>query len=226
MRRSLLPFILGGVAFATVFAGLGQRDAHAARYYYAARGEPYGRRGGDNGVTLDVDGDLLIPVANSYLINNGGKNTTVNPFNTGFGLDARLGFRAGGRGVFVQPELEGGFDQFQWVNKYGFVTSADTLGRFMAGARLGASGVFEPQAYAHLGGAVGGYGVSGFTYDLGGALNIRLRRITFGAHAGFNQIVGSNINGGACANPRQGCVATEALSIKWVDLGVNAGVVF
>jgi hypothetical protein len=218
MRRSLLPFILGGVAFATVFAGLGQREAQAARYYYAARGEPYGR--GDNGVTLDVDGDLLIPVANSYLTNNGGKTQTVNPFNTGFGVDARLGFRASGRGVFVQPELEGGIAQFQWVGKFGFIKSEDTLGRFMAGARLGARGIVEPQAFAHLGGAVGGYGVSGFTYDVGGALNIHLRRLTFGAHAGFNQIVGSNIDTAASHQ------AIQALSVKWIDLGVNAGVIF
>ena len=217
MRRSLLPFILGGVAFATVFAGLGQRDAHAARYYVYG-GDRYGR--GDNGVTLDVDGDLLIPVANSYLLQ--GQNQTVNPFNTGFGVDARLGFRAGGRGVFVQPELEGGFDQFQWVSRFGFITSADTLGRFMAGARLGARGVVEPQAYAHLGGAVGGYGLSGFTYDVGGALNIHLRRLTFGAHGGFNQIVGSNIDSTAS----RGAYTTQALSMKWVDLGVNAGVIF
>jgi len=219
MRRSLLPFILGGVAFATVFAGLGQRDAQAARYYYAARAEPYGRRG-DNGVTLDVDGDLLIPVANSYVIQ--GSSQTVNPFNTGFGVDARLGFRAGAGLVFVQPELEGGLAQFQFVNKYGFINSADTLGRFMAGARLGGRGIFEPQAYAHLGGALGGYGMSGFTYDLGGAANFHLRRITFGAHAGFNQIVGSNIN----ATARRGALNNEAISIKWIDLGVNAGVIF
>jgi hypothetical protein len=218
MRRSLLPFILGGVAFATVFAGLGTRDAHAARYYYAARDPYYGR--GDNGVTLDVDGDLLLPVANSYLIS--GKNQTINPFNTGFGVDARLGFRAGGRGVFVQPELEGGLDQFQWVSKYGFITSADTLGRFMAGARLGARGIVEPQAYAHLGGALGGYGLSGFTYDLGAALNIHLRRLTFGAHGGFNQIVGSNIDSAAS----RGRYTTQALSMKWVDIGVNAGFIF
>ncbi len=219
MRRSLLPFILGGVAFATAFAGLGQRDAQAARYYYAAGGH-YGGRG-DNGVTLDVDGDLLRPVANTYLLQ--GSKQTVNPFNTGFGVDARLGFRASGGGVFVQPELEGGLSQLQYVTRYGFITSADTMGRFMAGARFGLRGIVEPQVYAHLGGALGGYGMSGFTYDAGGALNIHVRRVTFGAHLGFNQVVGSNLDGAAF---RGGAVATQALSAKWLDLGVNGGLIF
>lgn len=213
MRRSLLPLVLGGVAFATVFAGLGQRDAHAARYYYAGgRGE--GPRG-DQGVTLDVDGDLIFPVANSYII--GPTKTTINPFNTGFGVDARLGFRAGGGLVFVQPELEGGLKEFEWVNHQGFVKSGASVGQFMAGARLGGRGIFEPQAFAHIGYGAGADGLSGFTYDLGGALNLRFRRVTFGAQLGWNQMIGANPNPG---------LGKESLSVKWLNAGLNAGVIF
>lgn len=210
MRRSLLPLVLGGVAFATVFAGLGQREAHAARYY-VARAEPYGPRG-DNGVTLDVDGDLLLPVGNDIA----GKN----PFNTGFGVDARLGFRASSRFLFVQPELYGGLTEFEFANAYsGAITSASSVGRFMAGARLGGRGIFEPQVFAHIGYAGGGFGLNGFTYDIGGAANLRFRRVTFGLQAGFNQIVGSTI-----VNKAGNKVGD--LSVKWINVGPNVGVIF
>jgi len=223
MRRSVLPFVLGGVAFATLFAAVGERDAHAARYYYAARDPYYGR--GDQGVTLDVDADLALPIANSYVFRDTGKgsSTTVNPFNTGFGVDARLGFRARAGGAFVQPELVAGLQEFEWVNNRGIVETGTSVGRFMAGVRLGGRGIFEPQAYAHLGGAAGAQGISGFTYDVGGAANLHFRRVTFGIHASFNQIVGSTITPPTANN---GHLTGQSVSIKWIDVGPNLGVIF
>jgi len=111
------------------------------------------------------------------------------------------------------------------VNQRGFLTSADNIGRFMAGARVGNRGIFEFQGYGHLGGAAGGYGISGFAWDIGAAGNFHIRHITFGLHAGFNQIIGSNPN--PCLGGKNiTCPGAQSLSIKWIDIGPNAGLVF
>jgi hypothetical protein len=121
----------------------------------------------------------------------------------GFGVDGLVGCRFQPGPVWVQPEAMGGVRGFG--NNAEDADFSATFGRVTAGMRVGLGGLVEPQVYAHLGGAFGG--ASGFTADVGGALDLKLSRLFIGAHVGFAGI----------AQNRQ--------NLDWIDIGGHIGLV-
>jgi hypothetical protein len=202
---------MGGFTFAAAFLALGTPEAHAARYYVAAGPT----REVDQGLTLAVDGNLLLPVADS--IGNGRAST--NPFGVGFGVDGRLGFRVRGGPVFFQPEVDLGLAELSETIGTGRVSASTGafMGRFTVGARAGLRGVVEPQLFAHLGYAGGDF--HGFTYDVGGAVDLHVRRFTFGAHASWNEVFASE-------SATVGAASVSASeTVNFLNIGLHAGVI-
>jgi hypothetical protein len=159
-------------------------------------------------VALAADFDVGIPVDQApqrYL-------------STGAGVDVRLGYRfqIPYAHVAVVPEIAGGYTDL-----------GAHLVRVRPGLRFGIGRLFVPYAYGHVGWAwtsfdpLGAHDVTGtasFTsaqgasFDFGGGLDITiLRRLTVGAHLGYN-IVGV----GATDRP------TLDWRSKWMSLGLNA----
>jgi hypothetical protein len=121
----------------------------------------------------------------------------------GFGVDGFVGCCFHPGPGWIQPEAMGGVRGFS--NNAEDANFAATLGRVTAGMRFGLVGLVEPQVYAHLGGAFGD--ASGFTGDIGGALDLKLSILFVGAHVGLAGI----------AQNRQ--------NLDWVDIGAHIGLV-
>ena len=194
MRRSLLPYLLGGVAFATVFAAVGLKEANAARYYRAAPASP---APDDNGLHLGVDGGLVLPFSNTAVGDCCGPSVGANGF---------LGFRAGGRAAWIQPEVELGIAHFRAGNFGDY-----PVGRFMGGLRVGNRGFVQAQGLAHIGYGAGGGGFNGFAWDVGGALDFHVRHWNIGAIATFNALHDDHPSGGF---------------LKWIYIGPQVGLTF
>jgi hypothetical protein len=198
MRGSLSACLFAGAAFVATFLAVGIPEAEARRYvYYPGDRYGYGER-----LHFDVDGNLAIPFANDR------GATTLNV--VGLGVDARLGYRAGTRYVFIQPEALVGLQDFP-IGGPG-VGGHGLLGRAMVGARLGGGRLVQPQGFFHLGAAFGDL-KAGFAYDVGGALDFKFRHVNFGAHAAFNMAVLSNQPGGGG-------------TVKWIAVGPHIGFSF
>ena len=218
MRRSVLPCLLGSLTFAAAFA-FGTPDAHAARYYVAA-GAP--ARGGDQGLAIGLDADLLIPVANTI----GGKE----PFATGVGIEGRIGYRIG-RGFFVQPEGQFGFLTLAGAKNTVVGVSvknpSDTMGRFMGGVRLGPRlGLFEPQLITHVGYAAASSNFGGFAYDVGAAGDFHFRHVSFGPHLTWNQVLASTAGGTVGTAGAGQNLTTTTASVHFLSLGVHGTIIF
>jgi len=189
---------MGGVAFATVFAAVGQKEAHAARYY----GRAEAHRGDDRGLHIGVDVGMVLPVANTALDNAG----------PSIGVDGIFGFRVPGGPIWVQPELTVGMHNFATgVSCPGAVAGCQTdyaVGRFMVGARLGGRGFFQPQALAHVGWAAGAGNFNGFAYDAGLGFDFKVRHWNFGVIGTFNGMI------------------QDQYMLKWLFIGPEVGLTF
>jgi hypothetical protein len=195
---------MGGIAFATVFAAVGQKEAQAARHY--ARGGPHAVD--DRGLHIEVDGGLTLPVASTVLENAG----------PSFGLTGYFGFRAPGGPIWVQPELSVGLHQFDagrfCVGNAAVLScrsEAYSIGRFMVGARLGGRGFVQPWVGGHLGYGAGNGNFTGFTWDGGVGLDFHVRHWNFGAKGTFNALHAAADNG---------------LFVKWLYIGPEVGLTF
>jgi len=122
-----------------------------------------------------------------------------NTFKAGVDVDGLLGYRLHVGPFFLQPEAVGGYRNL----------GDASLGRFGAGAHFGFGHLVQPQVYAHVGAAFGD--VSGFNFDGGGALDLKVSVVYVGVHAGFD-ILSNSAVGPASGN-----------SIQWLDLGLHAG---
>ncbi|HVY49185.1 MAG TPA: hypothetical protein VHB21_25015 [Minicystis sp.] len=118
----------------------------------------------------------------------------------GVDVDGLLGYRLHAARVWLQPELVGGFR--------GFGRNVD-IGRVGVGARLGFGRLIQPELYAHVGGAFGD--ASGFNFDGGGALDLKVSLLFVGVHAGVD-ILSTNAAGPVAGSTTQ-----------WLDLGLHAG---
>jgi hypothetical protein len=193
MRRSLSACLLASATFMGTFLALDIPEAEAARYYVYYRGDRYGY--GER-VHFGIDGNFVLPVANT------GNGPTSN---VGLGIDGRLGYRAGTRYVFLQPELLVGLQQLGTLG--GGPAPAVNFGRGMAGLRIGGGRFLQPQGSFHLGAAFGTLG-AGFAYDIGAALDLKFRVFNMGLHAAFNMAL---VDGNA---------------YKWINVGPHIGFSF
>ena len=137
---------------------------------------------------------------------------------TGAGFDLRLGyrFRIPYANVAVVPEVAGGYTDL-----------GAHLVRVRPGLRLGIGRLLVPYAYGHVGWAWTSFdplgsrdagpgtpflSAQGPSFDFGGGLDITiLRRLTVGAHIGYNVV------GVGAADKR-----TLDWRAKWMSLGLNA----
>jgi hypothetical protein len=159
-------------------------------------------------VALAADFDIGIPVDQApqrYL-------------STGAGLDVRLGyrFRIPYAAIAIVPELAGGYTDL-----------GAHLVRVRPGLRIGIGRLLVPYAYGHVGWAWTSFdplgsrdaspstpfvSAQGASFDFGGGLDITiLRRLTVGAHIGYNIV-----DVGTTTRP------TLDWRSKWMSLGLNA----
>jgi hypothetical protein len=138
---------------------------------------------------------------------------------TGAGFDVRLGWRFSIPYVLVAitPEVAGGFTDL-----------SSHIVRLRPGVRLAFGRVFVPYAYAHLGWSWTSFdrlgvkdpspspvlsGAQGASYDFGAGLDLAvLRRLTFGAHLGYNVVD---------VDPSQP-PTVPTFRAKWMSFGITA----
>lgn len=153
----------------------------------AASTEPGPGPGNDDALTIAGDLDLIVPLQNAAAFGD----TAV-----GFGFAGRVGWRLRAGSAFVLPEVSAGLQAFP--NDSNFM-----LLRGMAGARLGVRGKIQPQLLAHVGYGGSSSGYSGLAYDVGGALDVHQRKVTFGVHATYNGLL------------------DDAATLSWFNIGPN-----
>ena len=158
-------------------------------------------------VALAGDVDIGIPVAQG----------PVRYLATGAGFDFRLGyrFRVPYQHITVVPEVVAGFTDL-----------SAHLVRIRPGLRVGIGRLLIPYSYAHIGWAYASFdplgaedthvttlqvSAQGLSVDFGGGLDVTiLRRLTVGAHLGYNVL----LVGQTDHSPSYGA--------KWMSLGLNA----
>jgi hypothetical protein len=143
--------------------------------------------GNDDALTIAGDLDLSVPLQNAAAFGD----TAI-----GFGFAGRVGWRLRAGSAFVLPEVSAGLQAFP--NDSNFM-----LLRGMAGARLGVRGKIQPQLLAHVGYGGSSSGYSGLAYDVGGALDVHQRKVTFGVHATYNGLL------------------DDAATLSWFNIGPN-----
>lgn len=189
MRTSpilLLSLVLGALSAAPLTANAGE----VKRLKGSGSGsgnDDVGGPGNDDALTIAGDLDLIVPLQNAAAF----ADTSI-----GFGFSGRVGWRLRAGSAFVLPEVSAGLQAFP--NDSNFM-----LLRGMAGARLGVRGKIQPQLLAHVGYGGSSSGYSGLAYDVGGALDVHQRKVTFGLHATYNGLL------------------DDAASLSWFDIGPN-----
>jgi hypothetical protein len=175
-------------------------------YYVQEREPPYALQ-----IGFDLEG--AFPVG----INVPG---SANDLKGGGGFKVRVGEQMRFQGVRFTPEVGYAFDHL-WANddnnnQYGW-----DMNRIFAGGRLGFGEILVPVVYAHLGygwrqlgtgwttgSSVINGGNGGLTYDIGGALDLRVvPHFGFGAHIEYDAI-------------------DVPYQPQWVSLGLHADLIF
>lgn len=192
MRNS--PSLFLSLVVASLLASIQTADASEVNRVNGTRADastqPGTGPGNDDALTIAGDLDLIVPLQNAAAFGDSA---------IGFGFAGRVGWRLRTGSVFVLPEISAGLQAFP--NDSDFM-----LLRGMAGARLGVRGKIQPQLLAHVGyggssSSSGGY--SGLAYDVGGALDVHQRQVTFGIHATYNGLL------------------DDAATLTWFDIGPN-----
>lgn len=161
-------------------------------------------------ITLAGDLDVGIPV----------DQAPARYLSTGAGLDLRLGyrFRVPYQNVTVVPEVA-----------LGYTDLSAHIVRARPGVRVGIGRLLVPYLYGHVGWAYTGFnargtlstleplssGAQGYSFDAGAGLDVTiLRRLTVGAHLGYNVV-------GVGQTDR-----SAAFRAKWMSLGLSASFYF
>ncbi|HSC87711.1 MAG TPA: hypothetical protein VLC09_10595 [Polyangiaceae bacterium] len=139
--------------------------------------------------------DFMIGLDINYLGTVSTDSDTVQTSPGAFGWGPRIGYEIPVAFLYLRPEAGLTFAHFD--------THSDT--RLYGGARLGFDSLISPAVYAHIG--EGWYNVASpsyndFTWDFGGALDVRLPVVAVGVHVGMDQ------------NPQ--------VSPSWVNVGAHA----
>jgi opacity protein-like surface antigen len=160
-------------------------------------------------IALGGDFDVGLPVAQS---------TAVNYMSTGAGFDVRLGyrFRIPYQPLWVTPELAAGFTDL----------SANVI-RVRPGVRVAFGNFVIPYVYTHVGfgwtsydtlgtadrvGKAALLSAGGFAFDAGAGVDFAvLRRLTVGAHLGYNVVGVGQVDAG-----------DPGWNAKWINVGLNA----
>ncbi len=160
-------------------------------------------------IAVGGDFDVGLPVAQS---------TPFTYLSTGAGFDVRLGyrFRIPYQPLWITPELAVGYTDL----------SANII-RVRPGVRVAFGSFVIPYAYTHFGFGWTSYdplGVSdrvgkdafvaagGFSFDAGAGVDFAvLRRLTVGAHIGYNVVGVGQVDAG-----------DPAWNAKWISVGLNA----
>ena len=158
---------------------------------------------------LGGDFDVALPILQS---------TRVNYLATGAGFDIRVGwrFRIPYQPLWITPELAAGYTDL----------SANVV-RVRPGLRIAFGNFVIPYAYAHLGFGWTSYdplGVNdhvvtasyvsspGYAIDAGAGVDFAvLRRLTVGAHLGYNMVGVGEVS-----------TAEPAFHASWINVGLNA----
>jgi hypothetical protein len=161
-------------------------------------------------LALAADVDVAVPVDPSQM---------PTYMTTGAGFDLRLGyrFRVPYSLVAITPEISGGYADL-----------ASRIVRVRTGVRVGYGRVFVPYAYAHLGWGWTSFdrlgtsdasptpilsSAQGASYDVGAGIDLAiLRRLTFGAHLGYNVVD---------VDPTQ-APTLPTFRAKWMNFGLTA----
>jgi hypothetical protein len=198
------------------------------------------------GPTVSADLDLGTSTRPTAAFAESTGDTPSSPYTIGFTL--RAGWRFDIGPVWLLPEIGGSYavERFQAETA---VTGQPTahLSRFLAGGRIGWSGVgvpairFEPAIYGHAGAGWYSAQEDGPAFDVGLSLDLRiLRRLIVGVQAGYNVVTILHPAAGTSPSPSPGCVQTAsgcvplapssiaipAVSDGWVSYGLHAGVLF
>jgi hypothetical protein len=161
-------------------------------------------------LALAGDVDVAVPVAASQM---------PAYLTTGAGFDLRLGyrFRVPYSLVAITPEVSGGYTDL-----------SSRIVRVRTGVRVGYGRVFVPYGYAHIGWGWTSFdrlgtadaspdpvfsGAQGASYDVGAGIDLAiLRRLTFGAHLGYNVVD---------VEPNQ-APTLPTFHAKWMNFGLTA----
>lgn len=145
------------------------------------------------GAPEEAHAGLVVGVDIDYLAAVSLDNDTVQTSQGAFGWGPRIGYEIPLAILYLRPEA--GLTFAHWD------THTDT--RLYVGGRLGFDSLISPAVFAHVG--EGWYNVqtpsfNDFTWDFGGALDLRLPLLTLGAHLALDsnpQVSPSWVNAGA-----------------------------
>lgn len=141
----------------------------------------------------------------------------------GLGAGGRLGWRFDLGDAWIAPEVGGHYLAFQAGTGGASIGASDTqehVARVFGGARFGLAGRVQPAFYGHLGaGWLAAHSV-GPAFDVGMALDLALvPHFTFGAQLGYNVVALWH-----SADPSSS--ATPPHVVRWINLGLHAGVAY
>lgn len=131
------------------------------------------------------------------------------PESVGLGFNGRLGYQFDGQAVRLIPELKVGFESPGTPNAF----------RVMGGIRVSLLKGLQPVVFAHLGG-LAGEELEGFTWDVGGGLDLAAGPFTFGANVSYNRAEEQTFSfGNLTAQPTPS-------AFEWIQIAASVGIVF
>lgn len=130
------------------------------------------------------------------------------PESVGLGFNGRLGYQFDSDVVRLIPELKVGFE----------APGTPSAFRVMGGIRVSLLKGLQPVVFAHLGGLAGD--LEGFTWDVGGGLDLAAGPFTFGANVSYNRAEEQTLTFATLVGE------PSASAYEWIQIAASVGIVF